>query len=392
MSYIPRFIEPPKESYFLLGPRGTGKSTWLKYKYPKAIRLDLLMPEEERKFNAMPEKLREIALAIPKRGVLVIDEIQRASGLLPVIHSLIEEKIEIQFIMTGSSARKLRRAVGNLLGGRALMKHMPPFFASELKKGFSLEKALQIGLVPMIVEALDPIAKLRNYVGVYLKEEVQAEGLVRQIGDFARFLEIASFSQGNLWNSTQLAREAQIKRTTVDNYLLILQDLLLAFCLPVFTRRAQRALITHPKFYYFDVGIFRSLRPRGPLDSEAEIEGIALESLVAQHLYSWVQAQSENHQFCFWRTRTGLEVDFIIYGPSGFWAFEVKRSAQLSPKDIHGLRSFQEEYPEAKCAVLYGGSIRIVYQNFECIPIQEFLLQIHPQKALMSSDTSLKDF
>jgi predicted AAA+ superfamily ATPase len=284
--------------------------------------------------------------------------------------------------MTGSSARKLRRSIGNLLGGRALMRHMPPFWACELKDDFSYEKALQVGLIPMIWESPNPVEKLRNYVGVYLREEVQAEGLVRQVGDFSRFLEIASFAHGGLWNSTEIARESQIKRQTVDNYLQILEDLLLAFRLPVFTRRAKRKVISHNKFYYFDVGVFSVLRPQGILDRREELEGAILEGLVAQHLRAWVQAQQEMHQLFFWRTQTGLEVDFIVYGPSGFWAIEVKRSENLSPADVHALTAFKEEYPETQCLILHSGAHSFVYKGFTCLPVRDFLGNLHPNKPI----------
>lgn len=382
--YVSRFLIPPKkDSFFLFGPRGTGKSTWILHTYPNAHRIDLLNPEEERKYSANPERLREEIRAIAPGGICAIDEVQRVPRILPVVHALIEEKCGIQFILTGSSARKLRRSGSDLLGGRALVRHMPPFFASELGKEFSLERALQIGLVPVVWEADNAQEKLNAYAAIYLKEEVQAEGLVRQIGDFARFMEIASFSHANLLNTTQIARETQVKRQTVENYLQVLEDLLLAYTLPVFTRRAQRALISHPKFYYFDVGVFRNLRPRGPIDLEAELEGPALEGLVAQHLRAWVQAQSEPHQFAFWRTRTGLEVDFIIYGPRGFWAIEVKRSSILSPSDVRGLASFCEEFPEAQGLLVYGGKSRCIYRDILCVPVGEFLTAIHPKGTIM---------
>lgn len=376
--YVKRIIKSPKESFFLLGPRGTGKSTWLQHTFPEAVRVDLLQPEEERKFTAHPERIREVVDALKSGGVCIIDEVQRAPELLPVIHSLIEEGKNVQFILTGSSARKLRRSVGNLLGGRALLRQMGPFLAGELKGNFSLEKALQVGLIPLVWESPDPLEKVRNYVAVYLKEEVQAEGLVRQVGDFARFMEVASFSHGALLSSTEIAREAHVKRSTVDNYLQILEDLLLAFTLPVFTRRAKRAVISHPKFYYFDVGVFRALRPRGPMDKEAELEGPALEGLVAQHLRSWVQGQRESFQLAFWRTRTKLEIDFVLYGPSGFWGIEVKRSQEVSPADVKGLIEFKKEYPEATCFLLYTGKRKIVYRDILCIPLEEFLLKLTP--------------
>ncbi len=380
MTYIPRLLHPPNESFFLLGPRGTGKSTWLRHTYPNALRIDLLIPEQERKYLAAPERLHELTQGVK---TIILDEIQRAPGLLPVIHFLIEQKSGIQFIMTGSSARKLRREVGNLLGGRALLRTMPPFFAAELGASFSLQKALRVGLLPMVWEATDPWERVMSYVGVYLREEVIAEGLVRQTGDFARFLEVASFSHGNLLNTTEIAREAQVKRTTVENYLHIVEDLLIAFRLPVFTRRAQRALVSHPKFYYFDTGVFRSLRPQGPMDREAELEGPALEGLVAQHLRAWVQIQREPHQLSFWRTRSQVEVDFVIYGPKGFWAIEVKRGQDIHPTDLKGLKAFREEYPESQQILLYLGLEQRQVDGIQCLPLEPFLLSLQPDSAVV---------
>jgi predicted AAA+ superfamily ATPase len=383
--YIPRVLNPPKGSYFLLGPRGTGKSTWLLHHYPKATRIDLLLGEEERLFNAYPEKIRDVANALPEGTTLILDEIQRVPRLLPEIHFLIETKKNIQYIMTGSSSRKLRRSVSDLLGGRALLRQMGPFIASELKEAFSLEKALKTGLIPLIWESSDPQQRLLDYLHLYLKEEVQAEGLVRQIGDFYRFLEVASFSHAAVWTTTDISRESSVKRATVDNYLHILEDLLLAFTLPVFTRRAKRKLIAHSKFYFFDVGVYRILRPQGILDNSQEIEGLALEGLVAQHLRNWVLSQYEPHSLSFWRTQTKLEVDFIVYGPKGFWAIEVKRNANLGPDDVRALAAFKEEYPEAVCFFVTASKRREIYRGFPIIPVEEFLLSMAPELPLFES-------
>lgn len=382
--YIPRILNPPKGSYFLLGPRGTGKSTWLLHQYPEAMRIDFLLGEEERRFSAYPERIREVAAGLPKGATLILDEIQRVPRLLPEIHSLIEEKKEIQYIMTGSSSRKLRRSVSDLLGGRALLRQMGPFTAAELKGAFSLEKALKTGLIPLIWESTDPEQRLRDYLYLYLREEVHAEGLVRQIGDFSRFLEVSSFSHASVWTTTDISRESSVKRATVDNYLQILEDLLLAFTLPVFTRRAKRKLIAHSKFYFFDAGVYRILRPQGILDSSQEIEGLALEGLVAQHLRSWVLAQNQPHSLSFWRTQTKLEVDFIIYGPKGFWAIEVKRSSNLGPDDARALLAFKEEYPEATCLFVIPGKRRESYRGFPVVPMEEFLLGITPEQPIFS--------
>ena len=208
-----RFFTAPRESYFLFGPRGTGKSTWLRNEYPSAVWIDLLNPETFRFFSSSPEKLRSF-IEVQAQKVVVIDEVQRVPELLNVVHSLIEEKKGCQFIMTGSSARKLKREGVNLLAGRALVRRMPPFFASEIGADFELPRNLKLGLLPIVLDSSSPEEVLRAYVGIYLKEEVQEEGLVRNVGDFARFLEAMSFSHGSLINASNIAREAQIVRKT----------------------------------------------------------------------------------------------------------------------------------------------------------------------------------
>lgn len=385
MKYIPRKIRPPSDSFFLLGPRGTGKSTWLLHHYPDAIRVDLLLGEEERRLGAYPERIRDLVHGMAEGSTLILDEVQRVPQLLPQIHALMEEKRAIQFIMTGSSTRKLRRSVSDLLGGRALLRQMGPFLASELGSDFCLERALSNGLIPLIWQSSNSEERLRDYLSLYLKEEVRAEGFVRQIGDFSRFLEIASFSYASVWTTTDVGREAGVKRATVDNYFQILEDLFLAFALPVFTRRAKRRLIAHPKFYFFDLGLYRVLRPRGLLDSDQEIEGVALEGLVAQHLRSWTIAQANPHTLSFWRTQAQLEVDFVIYGPRGFWAIEVKRSINLGPDDVRGLAAFQEEYPEACCFFVTPTKQRELYRGFPVIPVEEFLLAISPDDVIFKA-------
>ena len=380
--YISRFFHAPSQSFFLLGPRGTGKTTWLRQKYPDALWINLLEPDIFRFYSAQPERLRDSLLAYPEKKTIIIDEIQMLPNLLTLIHSIIEEKSSYQFILTGSSARKLRREGVDLLAGRALLRHMHPFIASELKAHFQLEKALTQGMLPLVWDSANPESVLKSYCALYLKEEVYAGGLVRNVGNFSRFLEIISFSHANILTTTNIARECNVSRNTADSYLQILKDLLLAFTIPVFTKRAQRALSTHPKFYLFDSGVFSSIRPKGPLDRPQEIQGAALEGLVAQHLRAWIDSQQENYELAFWRTRSGLEVDFVIYGAGGFWAIEVKNSMNISPKDLHGLEAFREEYPEAHVLLLYRGKQRIIQKGILCLPCEEYLKHIYPEKLL----------
>ncbi|MBI5345717.1 MAG: AAA family ATPase [Chlamydiae bacterium] len=219
-----RFFTPPQNhSYFLFGPRGTGKSTWLKEYYKNALWFDLNDPKTFLMFSMYPEKLRSI-LAEKKEQTVVIDEVQKVPNILNVVHSLIEEKKGYQFVLTGSSARKLKKDGANLLGGRALLKRMPPFFAQELGSFFNLERNLRLGMLPIVLDATSPEEVLKAYVGIYLKEEVQAEGIARRVGDFARFLETISSSHGSTINASNIARECQIARKTVDSYLQILED------------------------------------------------------------------------------------------------------------------------------------------------------------------------
>lgn len=337
-----------------------------------------------RLYGAFPERLRETLELNPKARVIVIDEVQKVPQLLSLVHAIIEEKRGMQFILTGSSARKLKRAGVDLLAGRAILKKMHPFFAGELREAFDLEKALKVGLVPLIYKAEEPEKVLQTYAALYLKEEVQAEGLVRNVGNFARFMEVVSFSHGMVLNATNISRECQIGRKTVEGYLQILEDLMLSFTLPVFTKRAQRALSSHPKFYFFDTGVFRSLRSSGPIDRAEEIQGVALEGLVAQHIRAWLDEQEERWEFGFWRTRSGVEVDFVVYGPKGFWAIEVKNKQTLSPWDIKGLEAFREDYPKSKQILLYRGKERVLQKKILCLPCEEFLLSILPEKALLT--------
>jgi len=381
METVSRFFCAPKQSFFLFGPRGTGKSTWLKRHYPESEVIDLLTPELFRLYSARPERLQEVASGAEGKTI-IIDEVQKVPELLDVVHELLEEENGIQFILTGSSARKLKRTGVDLLAGRAIVKTMHPFMAAELGKTFSLADSLEIGLVPLITNALSPQETLASYVALYLKEEVQMEGVVRNIGAFSRFLEAASFSHGSTINVSEIARECQVKRKTVDNYLAVLDDLLLSFRVPVFSRRAKRHLISHPKFYYFDSGIFRSLRPTGPLDSPQEIDGAGLEGLVAQHLKAWIAYGNKPCNLYYWQTKSGVEVDFILYGQDTFWAIEVKNSATIKNKMLKGLTTFQEDYPEAQTLLLYRGNERLKINDTLCLPCEQFLCNLFPGKLI----------
>ena len=382
LATVPRFFQAPSTHYFLFGPRGTGKSTWLRETYREALWIDLLKPEILRQYVARPERLRETVAGNPSREVVVIDEVQKAPVLLDVVHDLIESRAGPRFVLTGSSSRKLKREGVDLLAGRALLRSLHPFMAAELGDRFRLDAALTEGLVPLVWDSDQPEEVLKAYVGLYLKEEVQMEGLVRRIDGFARFLEAVSFSHAAVLNVSEVARECQVNRKTVEGYLEILEDLLLAFQVPVFSKRAQRHLTSHPKFFWFDAGVFVAMRPAGPLDRPEEIGGAALEGLVAQHLRAWIDYSGEDFTLGFWRTKSGNEVDFVVYGRHGFWVLEVKRSATVRPADLRGLKAFREDYPEADLRLLYGGQETLVVDGIRCVPCERFLRELIPGRPL----------
>lgn len=286
MTEIKRHITTPRTSFFLFGPRGTGKSTYVKSLINNdTLFVDFLDPDSFRTYSAFPETLIKTVNAVNPDQV-IIDEVQKVPQVLDVVHKIMEER-KIRFILTGSGARKLKKTGADLLGGRAVYCKMHPFTASELGASFSLDKALKTGLIPVVDRSDDPSKTLSAYVDIYLREEIMAEGLVRNLGSFARFLEIISYSHGAVLNVSNLARECQISRGIVGGYLDVLEDLLLSYSLDVFARRAKRKTASHPKFYLFDNGLYRRLRQRGPLDIESEISGPALEGLVGQHLRAY---------------------------------------------------------------------------------------------------------
>lgn len=376
MRHVKRSFDVPGQHFFLLGPRGTGKSTLLKKRFKDALVVDLLMPDYFRFLSSKPERLVELVDGHPEKQTIVIDEIQKIPELLTVIHALIERKDGKQYIMTGSSARKLRRQGVNLLGGRALQRSMHPFSAEELGNRFNLNDALVYGLIPVILDSEGHSDALRAYVDLYVREEVMMEGLTRSVGNFSRFLETISFSHGALLNVTSVSRDCQVERKVVESYIGILEDLMIARRLQPFSRRAKRQLTRHRKFYFFDTGIFRELRPSGPLDIPDEIGGAALEGLVLQQLFAWRDNNSVASDIYYWRTKSGSEVDFILYGESVFIAIEVKNSSNVRPNDLTAMKSFLVDYPDARGVLLYRGEKRLLRDNIWIIPCSEFMVDI----------------
>lgn len=358
---------PASASLFLFGPRGTGKSTWIASALPTALRVDLLKESTFVELAGHAERLEALADAA-KTKTIVIDEVQKLPSLLDEVHRLIETR-KMRFILTGSSARKLTRSGSNLLAGRARTLTMHPFTASELGSEFDLRRAIRFGMLPTVWVGDDPAEYLKSYVGTYLRQEVQQEALVRNVATFSRFLEAASFSQGSVLNMQAVAADCGINRKTVESHFDLIEDLLLSLRLPPFHRRAKRKLTAHPKFYFFDAGVYRALRPTGPLDSTDDIDGAAIETLVLQSLRAENANRALGYDLHFWRTFDGKEVDFVLYGERGLHAIEVKRASRFREDDIASLRLFCADYPQAHGLLLYGGRQRYRFGNIDVIPV-----------------------
>lgn len=369
-----RMLAPPEGSFLLLGPRGVGKTAWLRSRLTDALYFDLLHHETWTELLASPARLDE---RIPKshRGWVVLDEIQRLPLLLNEVHRLIECR-GLRFALSGSSARQLRRRGVNLLAGRALTRAMHPLTAHELGADFDLVKAVQFGCMPRACTDPAPRDYLKSYVATWLTEEIREEGLARNLGSFARFLEAASYSQGAVLNMASVARDCSVNAKVVQDYFEILEDLLVAVRLPVFSRRAKRRIAHHPKFYFFDAGVFQAVRPRGPLDAPSEIRGPALETLLLQHLRAYNDYGNLGYALHYWRTPQEQEVDFVLYGERGLRAFEVKASERVRSEDFAGLHQFQEKFPEARACLLHLGSRRWRERGVDVVPFADVAMDL----------------
>lgn len=368
----PRILTIPKQkSFFLFGPRGTGKSTWIRTELKPDFTIDLLDSETYQMLLPSPQRLIQM-ITSPKPKLIVIDEVQRVPELLNEAHKLIEERKWV-FALTGSSARKLKRGQANLLAGRALTKHCYPLTARELGADFKLSESIKWGHLPAIFSEHDKSKFLKSYINTYLREEVQQEGLTRNIAAFSRFLEAASFSQGSVINVSSIARDVGIDRKVIEDYFSILDDLLIGFRLPVFQKKAKRRMVKHPKFYFFDVGVYRAIRPSGPLDDNSSVTGVSLETLVLQEIRALNEYLDWDFEISYWHTQAHDEVDFVLYGDRGLFAIEVKLANKIRSEDLRGLRLFASDFPQAKCMALYTGTQKLKVDGIDIVPVESFL-------------------
>lgn len=357
-----------KRSLFLLGPRQTGKTSLIHHMMPDTLFYDLLDSKNYLALSHNPGRLAEEIGSSVKR--VVIDEIQRIPSLLNEVQRLIETR-NVKFLLTGSSARKLRRGGINLLGGRARVKYLHPLTYRELGDNFNLNRAMQRGLLPSIYFSDDPRADLESYAGLYLQQEIMAEGATRNIPAFSRFLKIAAHSNGGIVNFTNIASDAQVARTTVYEYYEILKDTLILRELPPWRKTVKRKPLASSKYYFFDVGVVSALQGRPFLPGTPEF-GEAFETFIMHELSSWSDYVS-GEPLSFWRSKSGFEVDFII---GDHTALEVKAKESVSSQDIKSLRALREEkiLKHFVCVCMEKRSREV--DGIKILPYTEFLTSL----------------
>jgi predicted AAA+ superfamily ATPase len=368
-----RIIKAPKQSFFLLGPRGSGKSTWLSATFPDAYVIDLLSEETYQRLLANPGQFADELRAVPSDRWVIVDEVQRLPNLLNEVHRFMEEKRQ-NFVLCGSSARKLKRAGVNLLAGRALHRSMHPFVPEEIGDGFNLKETLRNGSLPIVWDSASKQETLSAFVQLYLKEEIQAEALVRNLPGFARFLPIAALFHGQNINVTNIAREAGVARTTVTGYLDILEETLLCFRLPAYEAKLRVRERKLPKWYWCDPGIVRAMkRVTGPMAPEEE--GALFEGLVAQMLRAYKDYRSLCDDIFYWSPsdRTTLEVDFILILGSSLIAVEVKSGKTFRNAWCKGLRVLEPlEGLQRRVVVYPRGPAMRTKDGIDVLPFKQF--------------------
>lgn len=373
------------KSYLLLGPRQVGKSTLVKQELKSEdLLINLLESGVYLELSKHRERFRAQVLAHLNRsgpGLCVVDEIQKIPELLDDVHDLIEST-EMRFILTGSSARKLKRSGVNLLAGRALRKELFPCLHHEIGEAFDLERALGVGLLPKLWngdldDRDDALSFLDSYCVLYLREEVQQEGLVRNIGPFSRFMDVAAASEGEVVNFSNVARECAVSVKTAQEYFAILEDTFLAHRLEPWMKSARKRLTAHPKFYFFDPGVTNVLKRLNPFSLSPVERGRRFEQMVVLHALALNSYRQARFDLNFWRTHTGVEVDLVI-SREGRPAFALEmKSGAISSVDCRGLLSFKEEYPDVVAYLVVPGGRRFsILDGVDVVPWKECLDEI----------------
>ena len=357
------------EAMFLFGARQVGKSTLLKERFPDAIFYDLLKSDLRRRLKRNPEAFREALSSQPENTLVIVDEIQKIPDLLDEVHWLMVEK-KLRFILSGSSARKLKRSGANTLGGRAQPRTLFPLVWPEVTD-FEIDKAVQNGMIPRHYMASNVADRIEGYVDVYLKEEIQEEALVQNIDAFERFMEVAAISDGEMINYENVASDCGIAAKTVKAYFQILKDTLIGFEIPAYRKVIKRRLVQAPRFYYFDVGLSNYLLGRNSLKRGTTDYGHAFEHYVIQEIIAYHGYSRSRETISYWHTYTNIEVDVVI-GDAKV-AIEIKSCEEVKTRHKAGLKSFKEEHPDARLVLVSLDPITRISEDKELIYVTDFL-------------------
>jgi predicted AAA+ superfamily ATPase len=378
MAMYTRRLQRPERSFFLLGPRGTGKTTWLRSVLPSAVWFDLLRTATFLELSQQPERFRQQIEAHRRGTWVVVDEVQRLPALLNEVHALIAEYGRTyRFALSGSSARKLKRLDVNLLAGRAINRQCLPLTAAELGFDVDMDHVLRFGLLPQVRS--DPgfaVDMLDAYVSNYLREEVQQEALVRRLDTFARFLQVAALMNGQVSNIAGVARDAGVARPTVQGYFDVLTDTLIGFWLPAWRRRAKVKEVASPKFYLFDCGVARALagRLRDPIDGLER--GFLLETWILHELRATIAYENLGGELRYWRTPSGSEVDFVWTRARRAVGIEVKHAAQWRREFGGPLKSLIEDGVVQSGFGVYTGTVELKDGRVRVLPVRKFLKEL----------------
>lgn len=379
-----RLLVPPQNCFFLFGLRGTGKSTWVRQTFPEAVRFDLLDEGLYQGYLRDSRLFGRELLRVTPGHTVVVDEVQRLPSLLNEVHRFIEER-NVRFVLLGSSAKKLKQSGTNLLAGRAVRRIMLPFLPAELGDDFDLHEVLRFGSLPIIWQSESKADSLEAYVQLFLKEEIQAEALVRNLSGFARFLPVASLFHGQVLSISGLARDAGVARTTVTGYISILEDTHLAWLLPAYEGRLRVKERKHPKLYWTDAGVVRAIRREFHTPGEAE-RGVLFEGWVANLLRAYGDPGSAlgrpYEAIYYWSSaQGGNEVDFIIQRGKEFNAVEIKAKETLNSRDFSGLRTVKElRGIERRIVVFLGERPFQTEDGIEALPVKEFLQELQEKR------------
>ena len=355
-------------SIFLFGGRQTGKTTILRQQFPDTTYFDLLDTNVRRRLQQRPVLLYETLKDKPTGTLVIIDEIPEVPELLNEVHRLLVER-QLVFILCGSSARKLKRKGHNTLGGRALPVYLYPLVSAEIPD-FDIDRAVIYGTIPPHYLARNPWRLLAAYIDVYLKEEIKEEALVRNLDAFQRFLEVAALTDGEIINNNNIAQECGVHATTVSSYFDILEDTLIGYRIPAYTKVMKRRLVQAPRFYYFDVGVANYLLHRKELIRGSADYGHAFEHLVVQELVAYMHYRHCEEKLSYWRTYTGVEVDIIV-GDARV-AIEIKSTEEVQSRHIKNLKAFAEEHPDSKLMIVSLDVFTRQMGNIECIYVMDF--------------------